>query len=120
MHRFNPVRLTKRILDGPPVDYMHTVNARLMAAGALRSPMTPEEIWTITDIHDSPGQSAGISLSEMRGWMDSYELLSARSYGFFGKLVSRVSKDMAEREARLREQKALNGRFLSAAWRKVH
>jgi hypothetical protein len=89
-----------------------------MDAGILRSPLSDEQMWTITDIHDPPDQSAGISLGEMQGWLDSYELVSVRSYGFFGRLVSRLPGSFAKREVELRENNAQNGRFLSASWRK--
>jgi SAM-dependent methyltransferase len=116
--RWNPVRLANRIVSGPELDYIAEVNQSLTDAGILRSPLSEEQMWTITDIHDAPNQSAGISLSEMRSWLDSYDLVSARSYGFFGRLVSRLPRNFARREVALRENNALNGRFLSASWRK--
>jgi SAM-dependent methyltransferase len=119
LHRWNPVRLTRRIVSGPEVDYMADVNKSLMRAGILRSPLSEEQIWMITDIHDDPARRTGISLSEMRGWLDSYELVSVRSYGFFGKLISRLPKHLAKQELALSQNKALNGHFLSAAWRKT-
>jgi 2-polyprenyl-3-methyl-5-hydroxy-6-metoxy-1,4-benzoquinol methylase len=118
LRRWNPVRLANRIVSGPGVDYMAQVNQALTDAGILRSPLSEEQIWTITDIHDAPDHSAGISIDEMRRWLDSYELGSIRSYGFFGKLASRLPKDFAKREIALRESNALNGGFLSASWRK--
>jgi 2-polyprenyl-3-methyl-5-hydroxy-6-metoxy-1,4-benzoquinol methylase len=118
LRRWNPVRLTRRIINGPKVDYIAKVNQSLMDAGVLRSPLSEEQIWTITDIHDAPDQSLGISLREMRGWLGSYDLVSARSYGFFGTLVSQLPEDLAAQEVALRESNAPNGHFLSASWRK--
>jgi len=118
MRRWNPVRLAKRIATGPGTSYIDGVNHSLMDAGVLRSPLSDEQIWTITDIHDAPGHSAGISLTEMRGWMGSYDMVSARSYGFFGKLISNLPESFARRETELRERNAQDGHFLSAAWRK--
>jgi 2-polyprenyl-3-methyl-5-hydroxy-6-metoxy-1,4-benzoquinol methylase len=118
LQRLNPIRLANRIIAGPEVDYIAEVNQSLMDAGILRSPISEEQMWTITDIHDAPNQSAGICLNEMRGWLDSYDSVSVRSYGFFGRLVSRLPKEFARREVALCENKALNGRFLSASWRK--
>ena len=120
--RWNPVHLTRRIISGPVVDtdidYIAEVNRTLMEAGILRSPLTDRQIWTITDIHDAPDQSAGISLTEMRGWLDSYDMVSAHSYGFFGRLVSRLPSPFTRREVALRKSNAPNGQFLSASWRK--
>ena len=116
--RWNPVRLAGRIVSGLEVDYIAEVNQSLMDAGILRSPLSDEQMWTITDIHDPPYQNAGISLGEMRGWLDSYELVSVRSYGFFGRLVSQLPRSFARREVALRENNVLNGHFLSASWRK--
>lgn len=116
--RWNPVRLARRIVSGPDFDYIAAVNQSLMDAGVLRSPLTAEQIWTITDVHDAPDQTSGISLTEMQGWLTSYDLVSMRSYGFFGKLVSRLPKDLATEEIALRDRKAPNGYFLSASWRK--
>lgn len=120
LRRWNPVRLANRIVSGPEVDYIAQVNQTLTHAGILRSPLSEEQIWTITDLHDAPDHSAGISVGEMGGWLDSYELGSIRSYGFFGRLVSRLPRNFAKREIALRESKALNGRFLSASWRKQY
>lgn len=118
LRRWNPVRLVKRIVLGPEISYIDQVNQSLMDAGILRSPLSDGQMWTITDIHDAPDQSAGISLSEMRGWLGSYDMVSARSYGFFGRLVSRLPESFARREIALREGGAPHGHFLSAAWRK--
>lgn len=118
LRRWNPIRLANRILSGPPPDYIAAVNQSLTDAGILRAPLSEEQIWTITDIHDAPDQSAGISLREMREWLDSYDIISARSYGFFGRLASRLPESFARREIALREGGAPNGHFLGAAWRK--
>jgi 2-polyprenyl-3-methyl-5-hydroxy-6-metoxy-1,4-benzoquinol methylase len=118
LSRWNPVRLARRIVSGPELDYIAEVNRSLKDAGILRSPLRDEQIWTITDIHDAPDQSTGISLSEMRSWLDSYDVVSVRSYGFFGRPVSRLPRKFVRREVALREKNALNGHFLSASWRK--
>ena len=118
LRRWNPVRLVKRIVAGPEISYIDQVNRSLMEAGILRSPLSDAQIWTITDIHDAPDQSTGISLNEMQSWLDSYDMVSARSYGFFGRLVSRLPESFARREIALREGVAPNGHFLGAAWRK--
>jgi hypothetical protein len=102
----------------PDIDYIAEVNHTLMEAGILRSPLSDKQIWTITDIHDAPGQSAGISLNEMQRWLSSYDLVSAHSYGFFGKLASRLPSGFARRELSLRKSNAPNGHFLSASWHK--
>jgi hypothetical protein len=73
------------------------------------------EIYSITDIHVADG--AGISIEIMACWMPNYELISRRSYAFFGKLWSDLPPQFKKREEGLAKQKAWNGLHVGAAWK---
>jgi 2-polyprenyl-3-methyl-5-hydroxy-6-metoxy-1,4-benzoquinol methylase len=97
-------------------DYISQTNSILIHEGAITRPMTPQEIWSVTDIHVVDG--GGVSLNTLRQYLYSkgYDLIKARSYAFFGKLQSDLTFDLAAREARLIESEAEDGSRLSAVW----
>jgi ubiquinone/menaquinone biosynthesis C-methylase UbiE len=115
--RYHPGRILSRLIRGPEIGYIGRTNQALLARRVVDSPLSEAEIWTITDIHDH--EEAGISLESMRRWLQGYERISFRSYGFFGQLASQLPPHLAVQEARLRAERAPDGRFLSAAWRKT-
>ena len=60
---------------------------------------------------------AGISVDKMMSWMPDYDLISTRSYAFFGRLWSDLPPHFRKLEEELAAQKVLNGLHVGAAWK---
>ena len=102
--------------------YIGDVNRRLLEAGVIREPMTAGEIWSVTDIHvvDLPySMGDGISTARLAEALPDYDLVSRRSYGFFGQLASELPPAFREREQALVDARALDGEWVSGAWRRT-
>ena len=119
IYRFAPRRALGRIyreLTGKQHDsYCEKTNRALLNAGVIESLLSVAEIYSIIDIHVMDG--TGISLLKMKNWMPDYDLISARSYAFFGKLWSNLSLRFNKIEEVLAEKKALNGMYIGAVWK---
>jgi 2-polyprenyl-3-methyl-5-hydroxy-6-metoxy-1,4-benzoquinol methylase len=117
--RFTPRRVFGRIyreLTGKQHDsYCDKTNQELVRMGIIQSPLSVEEIYSITDIHVLDG--VGISIEKMIRWMTDYDLLSRTSYAFFGRLWSDLPPQFKKLEESLAEKRALNGLHVAAAWR---
>jgi len=117
--RFSPKRVFGRIyreLIGKQRDaYCDKTNRALLKTGIIRTPLSVAEIYSITDIHVADG--TGISIQKMMSWMPDYDLISERSYAFFGKLWSDLSPQFKKLEEDLAEEKNLNGMHVGAAWK---
>jgi 2-polyprenyl-3-methyl-5-hydroxy-6-metoxy-1,4-benzoquinol methylase len=117
--RFTPKRVFGRIyreLTGKQHDsYCDKTNRALLETGIIQSPLSVTEIYSITDIHVMDG--TGISVRTMMSWMPDYDLISKRSYAFFGKLWSNLSPPFKKLEEELAEKKAVNGMHIGAAWK---
>jgi len=117
--RFGPKRILGRVVrqvTGKQADdYISKANRDLIRQEVIRRPLSVEEIFKIVDIHVQDG--AGVSLNSMQEWMDGYESVARRSYGFFGKLASTLPPADARTEAALIEQHSLNGFYIGATWR---
>lgn len=120
--RLHPSRIVRRIRHAlaatghPPSNYIAAVNAELVQSGIVREPMTPLDIWAVTDIHVHDG--LGISIARMSHLLDEYELISRRSYAFFGDMPSTLPSSFGKREERLTNGRALNGLQLAGLWRR--
>jgi hypothetical protein len=125
MRRILPWRLARaawRRIRGPLRGYVDRVNDRLCAEGVITRPMTSEELWSVTDIHVDGlpySHGRGISLDALAGHLDRYDLVSHRSYGFFGPLETELPRDLARREVTFFDRGETNGRQLAAVWRKM-
>ena len=119
LRRFTPARIARHLkarFAAPGTDrYIKKVNEALLARGVIDSPMTADEMWHVTDLHVYDG---GLSISQMTRDLNSYELLSKRSYGFFGELWSDLPSAFRAYEEELIRQRALNGRELAGVWQK--
>lgn len=117
--RFTPKRILGRIkrqLTGEQgQDYLSKANRELVRSGVVSKPMSVEEIYAITDIHVFDG---GISIEKMKGWLPDYDLVSQRSYGFFGVLGLHLPPALREREEKYIQAGELNGEHVAAAWRR--
>jgi hypothetical protein len=94
-------------------------NESLMRSKIIESPLTPEEIWSITDIHDTGlpySLGDGISVSLIGRALDDYRPVSIRSYGFFGCFPSELPAGLREREEALSRRRELSGKFIAGIW----
>jgi SAM-dependent methyltransferase len=101
-------------------NYVDEINAALIAKGVIKSPMTDAELWSVTDIHENNlpfSTGKGISLKHLAELMPDYEMVTARSYSFFGKMIGNLPPEMKEEELRLVKERAMNGKHIEGAWR---
>lgn len=120
LRRLTPRRVlasVRRRLRHDADSYIDRANRAWLAQGYIVRPMTPDDIWAITDIHDNYG--AGISVNRLASLLPNYELISSRTYGFFSKLISSLPPHFQREEAKLIEQRAQNGHYVSAAWQRM-
>ncbi len=100
-------------------DYLDKVNRRLIAEGLIKKPLTPREIWSITDLRvgDLPYAAVdGVSADELAIALPNFECISMRTYGFFGVMPSHLPPELAAEERRLFEDSSNEGAFLAGAW----
>jgi SAM-dependent methyltransferase len=122
LDRLHPGRVIRRLRrelaapGHPPSNYIGAVNAELVQSGVVREPMTALDIWTVTDIHVHDGN--GISITRMSHLLDEYELISRRSYAFFGDMPSALPSCFRKREEDLTNGRAPNGMQLAGLWRR--
>ena len=117
--RFKPGRILarlKRELKGEQhQDYISKTNRELIEKGFISNPLTVDEIFSITDIHVRDG---GISIGRMTPWLPDYQLVTHRSYGFFGALRSSLPPHLQRREDQYIEAGEKTGGHVAAAWRR--
>ena len=99
--------------------YIDLVNDKLIEEKVIKKRMTADEIWSVTDIHVENNHSKehkGISLEYLRKQLTGYDLISQRSYGFYGNLKSNLSEKYKHYEEELISKNELNGRNISCVW----
>jgi SAM-dependent methyltransferase len=123
LQRLRPRRVLARLwreMRGRP-QYLDAANARLLADGVIARALTPEELWSVTDIH-VPGlpfsTGTGISLDRIHEGLHDYSLVSARTYAFFGVEHHGLPAVQKAAEQRLIAARAMNGFNLAAAWQR--
>jgi hypothetical protein len=118
MQRFTPKRIAGKVvrtLTGkPPDNLVSRTNRVLLERGVLATPLTPADLWAITDIHVQ--NDRGISIEEIRNWRPDWALVSQRSYGFFGHLWSSLRTEYRKREEDLIAARELSGFHIGAVW----
>jgi hypothetical protein len=77
--------------------------------------MSDADIWLVTDIRVSP-VTKGISLQDLKSRLPHYELISSRSYEFFGDLET-LPEPFRSRENQLIADRSMTGGLFAAAWR---
>ena len=121
LKRLAPHRIVARIyreLTGrQKKSYVSLFNGDLLARGIIESPMSIQEIWSVTDIHVHNGR--GISIKELRSLLPAYDPISTRSYSFFGEMLSDLPRKYKKEEETLIKWNAMNGSHVAAAWQKV-
>ena len=108
-------RLVRELTGKQPDDPVSRTNRALLDRGVLATPMTASELFAITDIHVQ--NRRGVSGQEIRTWRPDWELVSCRSYGFFGELWSTLPPVYRRMEEELIRNGAPNGFHIGAAWR---
>lgn len=125
---YKPNILTKiknrifRFFKPPIPDYILEVNEELIKKNIIHVPFTPDEIWSITDIHveDLPySTNDGISLNWLKTKLTNYKLITARGYCFYGELYSELLPFYKLKELQLFKNKEINGRNLCGIWKKT-
>jgi 2-polyprenyl-3-methyl-5-hydroxy-6-metoxy-1,4-benzoquinol methylase len=110
-------RIRRKFANTKDEDYIGRVNKQLIDSGLTREPMTARDIWSVTDIHVHDGE--GISIKALSGLLRDYRMISARSYAFFGKVISELPAGFKEREQQLIEASALNGLEIAGLWKLI-
>jgi SAM-dependent methyltransferase len=97
-------------------DYISKTIRELVDSGITPKPLSPADLYAITDIHVHDG--GGISVANNKAWLPDYDLVSQRTYAFFGVLASTLSGNEKAEEERLIEERSQHGEYLAAAWRR--
>jgi SAM-dependent methyltransferase len=121
--RVLPSTLLKRLSTARPwsrnrerESHIDRVNAMLIQQKTIATRMTAAEIRMAVDLPAHDGR--GISLRAMQALLPEYELVSSRSYAFFGELVSDLPPRYQKEERALAAQRAENGSQIAAVWMK--
>ena len=109
-------RLRAMVTGQQPRNYIDLINEDLLRSGVIKQAMTDNELWSVTDIHIYNGK--GISLQGLERLLAGYELVSSRSYSFFGTMYSELGSRFQKEEDRLQKEGARNGMHVAAAWRR--
>jgi SAM-dependent methyltransferase len=118
--RLTPKRIAQRfwreVSGRKRPSYIDRVNEELLRSRVIKERLTAEELWSVTDVHVYDGQ--GIRLSELRAHLAAYELLSVRTYSFFGAMYSDLSPSFRREEDRLISSRSPDGLHVGAIWRR--
>jgi SAM-dependent methyltransferase len=119
--RIRPSTLLKRLSAAGPWSrrsgravQFDRINEELLRSGVIAAPMTEAEIRLVADLPAHDGR--GISLRHMATLLPDYQLVSARSYAFFGELISDLPPAYRKTERALIAQNAMNGGQVAAIW----
>ena len=118
LSRFNPSRVFGRLyreIAGAQSDhYVDKTNRTLIERGVITSPLSFQELYSITDIHVD---EKGISICELSRWLPEYDRIAQRSYGFYGALSSMLPKRLKRQEEELSRENSMRGLHVGAVWR---
>jgi 2-polyprenyl-3-methyl-5-hydroxy-6-metoxy-1,4-benzoquinol methylase len=109
-------RLYRELTGKQGDDYISRTNRELLDSHIIKSRLTVSELFSITDIHVHDGH--GLKISEIRGYLADYRLISQRSYGFMGRLADSLPGHLRKFEENQIAAHALNGFHLGAVWMK--
>jgi 2-polyprenyl-3-methyl-5-hydroxy-6-metoxy-1,4-benzoquinol methylase len=98
-------------------NYIMKTNKSLIRAGIISRKMDALDIWGVTDIRITPTIN-GISLRRMHSLLPSYELISSRSYSFYGEGGDNLPAQFRAAEMHQIEQRAMNGHLVAGAWKR--
>jgi hypothetical protein len=119
IQKLTPKRIYRHVMRAlsQRQDYIANANRSLLDAGIITRGMDAQDIWRVTDIRISSAVN-GISLREMQSLLPHYELISSRSYSFYGEIGDNLPSQLHKAEADLIAQRALNGHLIAGAWKR--
>jgi 2-polyprenyl-3-methyl-5-hydroxy-6-metoxy-1,4-benzoquinol methylase len=121
VRKLKPKRIFRRLVrtfgGSNDRDYIGATNKSLIKSGVINKNMDAGDIWLVTDIRISP-YSNGVSLTELSLLLPQYDLISTRSYSFYGRVGDYLPAQFHPEETRLIEAHALNGHCIAGAWRR--
>jgi hypothetical protein len=104
----------RRIPKWRPRSYIDETNDELIRRHVIGERMTAAELWSITDLHEY--HSSGISIVDIARRLPECDLVSSRSYCFWGELESDLPSRYRKIEHELIARKAQNGCRSGALW----
>ncbi|HEY0045738.1 MAG TPA: class I SAM-dependent methyltransferase [Flavobacterium sp.] len=111
------LRYINRLLNRK--DYIDRINDQLLKEGTITKRMSADEIWSVTDIHvETPSETKnkGISIKFLTEQLVNFDLVSLRSYAFYGDLKSSLPEPYREREQGYINTAQINGRNIAGVW----
>ncbi len=106
--------VARRLKRARDRSFICLINEELMRRQVTREPMSAEELWSVTDLHEH--HAIGISIDTLGGLLPEYELLSRRSYAFFGELEAKLPGRFRRMERLWITCRAQNGSRTGALW----
>ena len=97
------------------------MNQRLLKEKIIHTDLTEREIWSVTDIHVEGlpfSTNKGITITSLKEMLQNFDLVSVKTYCFFGSLASNLPDVFTQEEKLLFESSDLNGRNIGAIWQK--
>jgi len=101
--------------------YIREVNRNLLAAGAIKAPMSPAEIWSVTDVHVEGLPFAigkGISLEVLSNVLPEFGSIEWKTYAFFGVLSAGLPKQLIQEDQKLFKSGDMHGAQIAGVWAK--
>ncbi|WP_309640358.1 class I SAM-dependent methyltransferase [Flavobacterium sp.] len=100
-------------------NYIDRINDQLLAEKVIRSRMTADEIWSVTDIHVENKFNTinkGISAVFLKEQLRNFQLIKQRSYAFYSVLKSDLPAELKSNEDSFCASNEYNGRNVSCIW----
>jgi ubiquinone/menaquinone biosynthesis C-methylase UbiE len=115
--KLTPRRVYRRVLRQfkGRQDYIGQTNRSLVRAGIVGREMSAEDIWAVTDIRHG-SLTKGISLEELKSMLPRHELVSCRTYNFFGDFGGLLD-EFRIKDNKLIGDRAMTGSRVAGAWK---
>ena len=104
----------RRLKRSQDRSFIDLINEELMRREITRERMSAAELWSVTDLHEH--YAAGISIDTLVELLPEYELLSRRSYAFFGELEANLPRRFRRMEQEWITCSAQNGARIGGLW----
>lgn len=99
--------------------YIDRINDDLLREKVIRKRLTADDLWKVTDIQISESGYGGISMKELKTVLTNFQLITHRSYAFYGVLKHDLPADLIPMEDEWAAKGSLNGRNVAAIWQKI-